>query len=232
MHLSDAADDTCPDGSAGWIVEKVTLFTTHVFWGTTNERATLCNGAISNFRVINAARSPNATIYVPLKFGINAQYEQIEIFKEAIQQYLKDRPREWLTFIAFRPSEVAVDKGYIGYTVIAQHRNAWQSIVGIIESKANLTTYCLEVAKQLGMRFVHPPLPVTLTMKDGSASLPLSGDTNYDNGLELANSGDTSSNFSSAQEAMSALSSGLRRRKGSGRLADIVRQVMDGNKDK
>jgi hypothetical protein len=225
MHLSDASTDTCPNGSAGWIVEKVTLFSTHVYWGTTNERATLCNGAISNFRVINAARSPNAIIFVGVKFGINAQYEQIEIFREAIQQYLKDRPREWLTFIAFRPSEVAVDKGYIGYTVIAQHRNAWQAVGGITESKANLTTYCLEVSKQLGMRFVHPPLPVTLTMKDSSSSLPLSGDSSYDNG-------DTGSNFSSAREAMSALSSGLRRRKASDKFADIVRQVMDGNKDK
>jgi hypothetical protein len=115
-----------------------------VYWGTTNERATLSNGAICNLRVINAARSPNATVFVEVKFGIDTPYEKISIFKEAAEQFLKDRPREWLSFVGFRPTEVAVDRGYIGYKVIAQHRNGWQGIGGILESKAALTTYLLE----------------------------------------------------------------------------------------
>jgi putative effector of murein hydrolase LrgA (UPF0299 family) len=49
----------------------VTLYTTSVYWAATNERATLCNGAISNLRVINAARSPNAVVFVTLKFAID-----------------------------------------------------------------------------------------------------------------------------------------------------------------
>ena len=232
MHLSDASKDTEPNGSSGWIVERVTLFATHVFWGSTNERATLCNGAISNFRVINAARSPNATIYVALKFGINTQYEQIQIFKEAVEQYLKDRPREWLTFIAFRPSEVAVDKGFIGYTVVAQHRNSWQAIGSIIESRANLTTYCLEVSKQLGMRFVLPPLPVNLTMKDGFPPQSLLGGLAYEKPVEPDSDPDNNGSNDTVRGAMSALTEGIRRRKGNSKFADVVRQVMEVNKDK
>jgi len=164
IHLSNPQNETSPDGSSGWIVEKVTLTTTTVYWGTTNERATLSNGAISNLRVINAARSPNATIFVELKFEINTPYEKIAIFKTAVEQFMKDRPREWLTFLAFRPTVVEVDKGFIGYKVIAQHRNSWQGICWILESKSSLTTYCLEVAKQLDMRYHAPPLPVSLNM--------------------------------------------------------------------
>lgn len=96
MHLSNPQNETSPDGSSGWIVEKITLYTTSVYWGATNERATLCNGAISNLRVINAARSPNAIIAVALKFGIDTEYEKIEVFRSAVEQFLKDRPREWL----------------------------------------------------------------------------------------------------------------------------------------
>lgn len=229
MHLSNPQNETSPDGSSGWIVEKVTLFTTSVYWGATNERATLCNGAISNLRVINAARSPNATVYVDLKFGMNTEYEKIEIFRAAVEQYLKDRPREWLTFVGFRPSEVAPEKGYIGYKVIASHRNSWQAIGGIIESKANLTTYCLEVAKQLEMRFLLPPLPVSLSMKESDLAMPQLGPNLSED------SGDSEYPDSSPQnrpEAFSAIdNAGLRHRRGKSRFAELVQMVIDSNKD-
>lgn len=230
MHLSNPDKDTSPDGSSGWIVEKVTLFTTSVYWGATNERATLCNGAISNLRVINAARSPNATVAVELRFGIDTEYEKVEIFRSAVEEYLKDRPREWLTFVGFRPSEVAPEKGYIGYKVIAQHRNSWQAIGSIVESKANLTTYCLEVAKQLEMRYLSPSLPVSLTLPgQHDLSMPelgenLSGDSINSSEYPDSSPGDKA-------EAHSAIAnSGLRHRRGKSRFAELVRMVME-NKD-
>lgn len=170
IHLSNPQNDTSPGGSSGWVVEKVTLTTTTLYWGTTNERATISNGAVSNLRVINAARSPNATIFVQLKFGIDTPYEKIAVFKAAVEQFLKDRPREWLSFVGFRPTSVEVDQGFIGYKVLAQHRAGWQLIGQLLTSKAELTTYCLEVAKQLEMRYTSPPLPVDLKMSGTAAS--------------------------------------------------------------
>ena len=41
-------------------------------------------------RVINAARSPNAQIFVNMKFSIDTPYEKIQIFKAAVEQFLKD----------------------------------------------------------------------------------------------------------------------------------------------
>ena len=170
IHLSRPEQETSIDGSSGWIVEKVTLYTTSVYWGATNERATLANGAISNLRIINAARSPNAQCFVNMKFAIDTPYEKIEIFKAAIEQFLKDRPREWLAFVGFRPTEVAVEKGFINYVTIAQHRSAWQDIGSVLVSKAELVTYELEVAKQLDMKYSAPHLPVDLRMagQDGN----------------------------------------------------------------
>ena len=254
IHLSNPQNETSPDGSSGWIVEKVTLFTTSVYLGATSERATLCNGAISTLRVINAARSPNATVYVELKFGINTEYEKIEVFREAVEQYLKDRPREWLSFIGFRPSEVAPEKGYIGYKVIASHRNSWQAIGGIVESKvisrwhllpvpferllllihpdfqqANLTTYCLEVAKQLEMRFLSPHLPVSLTMKENDLAMPQLGTSLSEDSADSEYPGSSPKNKA---EALSAINNaGLRHRRGKSRFAELVRTVMEANKD-
>lgn len=236
MHLSNPQNETSPDGSSGWIVEKVTLFTTSVYWGATNERATLCNGAISSLRVINAARSPNAVVSVLLKFSIDTEYEKIEIFRGAVEQYLKDRPREWLTFVGFRPTEVAPDKGYIGYKIIAQHRNSWQAVGGVIESKANLTTYCLEVAKQLEMRYLSPPLPVSLTVKENSdLAMPQLGESF--SGDDDSFGGSRSPPAKDMGDALAAISShnaglGLRQRPGAAKkkFADLVRLAM-ANKD-
>ena len=87
-----------------------------------------------------------------------------------MEEFLKDRPREWLTFVGFRPTEVAVERGFINYVTIAQHRASWQDIGAVLSSKAELVTYELEVAKQLQMRYLSPPLPVNLTLKGTSTN--------------------------------------------------------------
>lgn len=69
IHVSNSESEASPDGSAGWIVERVNLFNTTVCCGTANERATISNGTLASSRIINAARSPNALIYVNLKVG-------------------------------------------------------------------------------------------------------------------------------------------------------------------
>lgn len=91
---------------------------------------------------------------------------------QAVEEYLKDRPREWLTFVGFRPTEVAVERNYINYAIIVQHRNSWQGTAEINESKGYLVTYCLEVAKQLEMRYVAPHLPVSLEFKHSKELTP------------------------------------------------------------
>ena len=181
IHFSRPDQPTSIDGSASWIIEKVGLFSTSVFWAATNERATIANSAIASMRVINGARSPHAQIFVNMKFAIDTPYEKIEIFKQAIEQYLKDRPREWLAFVAFRPTEATVEQGYINYVTIAQHRSSWQDVGSVKASTAELVTYSLEIAKKLDMRYKKPPLPVDLKFnrsESGDQSSPFDMLTN------------------------------------------------------
>jgi len=67
IHVSNKEQDLSADGSSGWIVEKVDLFSTTICYGNTNERATVSNGTLARSRIVNAARSPNAICYVNLK---------------------------------------------------------------------------------------------------------------------------------------------------------------------
>jgi hypothetical protein len=131
-------------------------------WGPTKERCSLSNGSLANSRIINAARSPQAQIHIPLMIPIDTPFEKIRDYKTAIAEYMKGRPREWLSLNGFRASKIVTDKGYVEYTLVVQHREKWQAIVALLDSKANLQSYCVAVAKQLDIHYHAPPLPVDL----------------------------------------------------------------------
>jgi hypothetical protein len=111
---------------------------------------------------MNAARSMPACMFISLKFPLDTPFENILIFKTAMMEYTKERPREWLGVWGFRISKVVTEEGYIEYFLILQHREKWQFIYQIYDSKANIISYCLAVMKQLDMHYHAPPLPVDL----------------------------------------------------------------------
>lgn len=128
----------------------------------TLERASFNNGSLASSQIINWARSPNARINVQLNFPIETKYEQIEVFKRAIEEFIRIRPREWLALSGFRCNRIYTEQSYMNVTLLLQHREPWQSVGQILDSKANLVTYCNEVQKKLGMVYRAPPLPVHL----------------------------------------------------------------------
>ena len=65
---------------------------------------------------------------------------------------------------------------------IPSDRESWQKIGVILGSKANLTTFLLEVSKQLEMRYFSPPLPVDLKIQDASTALQVAGVKRQDMG--------------------------------------------------
>jgi len=162
IHISNVQEDTPIEGARGWVVENITLFETTAIWGPTNERCSLSNASLAYSRIINGARSPQAQIWIYLKFPIDTPYDKILIFKSAAEEYLKARPREWLSLNRFLAQDVVSDQGYVRYALVVQHRSSWQDIGQILDSKANLSSYCQEVQRQLGMNYHAPPVPVDL----------------------------------------------------------------------
>ena len=57
-------------------------------------------------------------------------------------------------------------KGYSNL-LFSRHRESWQNVGQILDSKANLNSYCNEVAKQLQIAYRPPHLPVDLRFLDG-----------------------------------------------------------------
>mmetsp|Transcript_26351 Transcript_26351/g.44013 ORF Transcript_26351/g.44013 Transcript_26351/m.44013 type:complete len:1247 (+) Transcript_26351:137-3877(+) len=173
ISINQVDEQPASDGVYTWYVEKVTLYYTTLRLGATNEVATVANSAMANSRIVNAARSPKALIYINLKFGIDVPYHRILLFKETVETFVKARPREWLSCSGIRCVKVEADLGYVQYVIILQHRDSWQHLSGILENKAAVISYCLEVQKQLNMRFLAPPTPVDLTVKNASLASAL-----------------------------------------------------------
>lgn len=168
INVNSPCTDTSGTGSPGWIVKDVDLYSSTIVYGSTNETATVSNGSLAGFRVINHARSPQALLWFMLKFSIDSSpYGKIKIFKSAVEKFIKDRPREWVAFIAMRATRVEADLGFVEYIVIATHRESWQNIGAVKSSLAEVQTFCLELSKKMDMRYKSPPLPVDLRMASG-----------------------------------------------------------------
>ena len=164
ISINDPNEPPAEDGVFTWFVEDVSLYCTTVRLGATNEVATIANSALANSRIVNAARSHKALVYITLKFGLDVPYTKVQVFKKTVESFVKARPREWLNCSSIRSTRVEADLGFIEYVISLQHRDSWQHVGAILESKASVMSFCLEVQKQLGMRYVAPPTPVDLTV--------------------------------------------------------------------
>lgn len=70
--------------------------------------------------------------------------------------------------------------GYIEYLVVLKHRESWQRIADVLESKARVASFCLELQKQLNMQY-RSPLPVALNIKSNETSAgTMAGSTSQD----------------------------------------------------
>ena len=123
---------------------------------------------MASLRIINAARSSKAIVSIKLKFGLDVPYEKVKIFGTTVENFVKERPKEWLALLGFRATVVEADLGYIGYIVLLNHVESWQNIGVIKQSLADVSSFCLEVQKMLQMKFVSPPMPVNLSLEENN----------------------------------------------------------------
>lgn len=64
-------------------------------------------------------RSKKALISIYNKFSTDVSFENVQIFEEALRKFVRDRPREWASFAAFRATKVMSDLGYIGKWLVS-----------------------------------------------------------------------------------------------------------------
>jgi hypothetical protein len=146
----------------------------------TNEVATYSNSSLAPLRIINAARSPKGITALRLKFAIDVSLDKIKLFGAAVEEFVKERPREFIKLSAFRVALIEADLGFVQYVLILQHQDSWQNIGAIKQSQADVASFCLELSKKLDMRYVAPPMPVNLSLasqyEHGTVDAPIASD--------------------------------------------------------
>eukprot|EP00934_Nitzschia_sp_Nitz4_P001371 Nitzschia sp. Nitz4//scaffold41_size133979//57505//61267//NITZ4_003347-RA/size133979-processed-gene-0.249-mRNA-1//-1//CDS//3329551470//1371//frame0 len=163
IHVSNVQGETNNRGSTGWLVQRVTLLETTFSWLSTNETASVSNSSLATSRIINWTRSPHPRFALSFSVPIETKYETLELFKDTVREYIKARPREWLSFGAMRINDIYAEKGYMNVVAIVQHRDSWQNVGTIMDSRGNLNSFCLEVQRMLGMQYRAPVVPIELT---------------------------------------------------------------------
>ncbi|KAL7557212.1 hypothetical protein ACA910_001280 [Epithemia clementina (nom. ined.)] len=164
IAIAEVNDGVDFDGAVHWVVEHIDLFTTTARLVYTNEVASFSNGSLARCRLVNMNRSADPIIFVYVKFKTNVPFATINIVKTALEHFVKDRPQEWTELLGFRTCRVEAQLNFVEYIAILQHRLSWQNLIPIRESKAAVSSFCVEVQRQLGCYYNAPPMPVEITM--------------------------------------------------------------------
>mmetsp|Transcript_3180 Transcript_3180/g.5784 ORF Transcript_3180/g.5784 Transcript_3180/m.5784 type:complete len:817 (-) Transcript_3180:194-2644(-) len=167
IAVANCNQDASGTGSSGWLVKDVDLYNTTLVYGSTGEEATMTNGYLNQYRIINMNRSPKAALNFVMKFGIDVSKEKVEAFGKAVEQFVKDRPREWMAFSAYRLTSVEADLGFVEYKVVLQHRESWQAIGALLNSKSDVQKFAFELTKELDMGYEAPAMPIILSKRAG-----------------------------------------------------------------
>jgi hypothetical protein len=88
------------------------------------------------------------------------------VFKASVENFVKARPREWAQLNGFRATRVNLEFNFIEYVIVLTHRELWQNIGPILQSKADLASFSLEVSKKLNLRYEQPPKPIHLSLDE------------------------------------------------------------------
>ena len=79
--------------------------------------------------------------------------DDIELYKEAIEKFLKDKPRQWDGLIFFLCEYVNSGKGFLRYKLRVRHVRPWQETPIILNDKSELIQYCKGLAKKMKIDF-------------------------------------------------------------------------------
>ena len=107
-------------------------------------------------------RSPSPNVFHYLKFNLSVTQDQLDAFRNAVTEYVKDRPRSWTKIVSMRCDSIAVDQNYIQYVLIIQHREKWQAFGQIVSDRGQIFIFCLHLMKKLGMNYEAPKMPIEL----------------------------------------------------------------------
>jgi small-conductance mechanosensitive channel len=146
-----------PGAPSSWFVEDISLFSTTLRFAKTNEVSSVNNFSISQSRIVNLQRSTNAIVQFELRLSIKIlKDDKLNKFREALEEYVNDRPRIWDSFAFCRHDLFDPDFGFVLFTLAFRHRLTWQSAARINLGRADLMRFIYELCIEMGIQYETP----------------------------------------------------------------------------
>ena len=156
-----SADDLNPSldvARTSWFVEDITLATTTLRCARTNEVCTINNSSIASTRIVNLARSPNATVVFEFAAHLSIfDGNKLEDFGKEVEKYVQERPRVWESVKFIRHSMFDADGERVDLSVALRHRSAWQEAGRIKNDIAAVYRFLYAVGNKIDVHFSAPP---------------------------------------------------------------------------
>jgi small-conductance mechanosensitive channel len=161
MKERQGFDFSSPPGNCTFeldLVQDITLFSTTLRFGASNEVSTVSNGSIASARITNCARSKNATVHLFLKLHINLHKDKnLDLFREALENFVLDYPNVWDSIVFLRCEEIDKDNEFVMYRLAIRSRQSWQVCTRVLQERARLHQFCIELATKLEVSFDSAP---------------------------------------------------------------------------
>ena len=91
---------------------------------------------------------------VQLPMTVKATHEQVHVFKSALLQYIRDKPRVWSCLVDFRITKVDSANELVVYSARIQHVKSWQNQQLVLHARGELEYFCNMILFKLGIDFL------------------------------------------------------------------------------
>jgi hypothetical protein len=81
--------------------------------------------------------------------------ENLDSFRQQVENYVSDRRRIYDGFVFFRCDELDTMKESASFKLRVRHRRAWQDFPLILNNRADLLWFCIEVGKELDINYIQ-----------------------------------------------------------------------------
>ena len=95
-----------------------------------------------------------------LRFYINFhEGSNLLDFREALDNYILNNPNRWDSIVFFRCEEIDTDDDFVTYRLETQSTQSWQPAPRVLEHRAQLHRFCLDLAIKMEVQY-EAPFPI------------------------------------------------------------------------
>ena len=158
MSSSDDLSPSLDVAATSWFVEDITLAITTLRCAKMNEVCTVNNSSIASARIVNLARSPNATVVLQFAAHLSIfEGDKLDEFGKELEKYVEERPRVWESVKFIRHSMFDADNERVDLSVSLRHKSAWQEAGRIKNDVAAVYRFLYQVGNRIDVHFSAPP---------------------------------------------------------------------------